>query len=322
MFKQAPEPWIDLSTGINPHSYPVFDVPATVLSRLPEPERLAELKRVAAQTYGAESADHIVASPGTQPVMAFAARFVRRGQCCIVGPTYSEHAECATLAGHQVETVARLSSVATADLAIVVNPNNPDGRHFTRVELLTVGEEISANGGLLVIDEAFMDVANADQSLAGRIGEKNIVVMRSFGKFFGLAGLRLGFAIAPPPIASALAAALGPWPISGPALEYGLQALRDSGWQNAMRRRLEAESNRLHSLLSSSDIEMVGGANLFQLVRHESAGDLFKHLGQSGIFVRRFAGRPTLLRFGLPGDESEWERLAETLDRWAKSKRR
>ncbi len=321
MFTKAPEPWIDLSTGINPHSYPVFDLPAKVLSRLPERERLAELRLAAAQAYGADSEESVVVSPGTQPIMAFTAGLVRPGCCRILGPTYGEHARCAALAGHEVKTVADLSSLETADLAIIVNPNNPDGRFFTRDELVSLCGKISARGGMLVIDEAFMDVASADHSLTGMIGGQNIVVMRSFGKFFGLAGLRLGFAIATPRIASVLAAALGPWPVAGPALEYGLRALRDVDWKIGMRKQLETDARRLRALLIAHDIGIIGGTGLFQLVHHGRANNLFEHLGGSGIFVRKFADRPTLLRFGLPGEECQWERLETALDSWSRGKR-
>lgn len=318
LFPLAPEPWIDLSTGINPHSYPVSELPAKTLSRLPEPGRLHQLKHAAAAYYGAQSPEFVVASPGTQPLMQLAAGLVEPGFARILGPTYSEHARCAALAGHRVEEVGELAELETADLTIVVNPNNPDGRLHQRADLLALAQILAKRDGLLVIDEAFMDVALDGHSLAGDLAD-NIVVLRSFGKFFGLAGVRLGFAVAPNAIAGHLAAALGPWPVSTPALEYGLRALKDTSWQAAMRRRLAADMFRLCNLLLARGLSEVGGTDLFRLVRHPNAADLFNHLGHAGILVRRFADWPDLLRFGLPCDDAQWDRLATAFESWAGS---
>lgn len=315
LFPLASEPWIDLSTGINPHSYPVSELPAKTLSRLPEPGRLRQLKHAAAVYYGAQSPEVVVASPGTQPLMQLVASLVEPGTARILGPTYSEHARCALLTGHRVEEVGELAELETADLAIVVNPNNPDGRLHRRADLWALAHILAKRGGLLVIDEAFMDVAPGGHSLAGDLAD-NIVVLRSFGKFFGLAGVRLGFAVAPNAIAGHLETALGPWPISAPALEYGLRALNDTSWQVAMRRRLAADMSRLRNFLMEGGLSEVGGTDLFRLVRHPDAADLFNHLGQAGILVRRFSDRPHLLRIGLPADSTQRDRLAATFENW------
>jgi cobalamin biosynthetic protein CobC len=168
--------------------------------------------------------------------------------------------------------------------------------------------------GLLVIDEAFMDVGPADASLGGEIARRNIVVLRSFGKFFGLAGLRLGFALAKPEIAARLAGALGPWAVSGPAVMIGQRALADIAWVNAMRERLEQEARRLDAALAGGRIEVVGGTSLFRLVRTSAADRLFHHLGRAGIWVRRFPEHQAWLRFGLPGTERAWDRLLTAVE--------
>jgi cobalamin biosynthetic protein CobC len=139
------------------------------------------------------------------------------------------------------------------------------------------------------------------------------VVLRSFGKFFGLAGVRLGFAVAAPDIARRLRAALGPWAVSGPALAIGAAALADAAWIAQTRARLAADAQRLDRLLAGAGLEVAGGTPLFRLVRTPAAAALFDRLGRAGIFVRRFAEQATWLRFGLPGTETEWERLAATL---------
>lgn len=318
LFPGAPLPWIDLSTGINPHSYPHPPVSATALSRLPEPADLARLQSAAAAAYGAAGADDIVAAPGTQILLPLVAGLARPGRAAVLSPTYAEHARAAALAGHAVEETRDLGALAAAELAIVVNPNNPDGRILRRAQLLDLARELGGRGGLLVVDEAFMEAGPGAESLAGDVGDAPVVVLRSFGKFYGLAGLRLGFAIAARPVAARLAAQLGPWAVSGPALEIGMRALADRDWQAAMCTRLQMESQRLDELIRDAGLSACGGTSLFRLSSHRQAAGLFQALGRQGILVRAFERDSALLRFGLPGSETAWARLAGALRLWSR----
>lgn len=316
-FPNAPKPWIDLSTGINPHAYPHSDVASTAFCRLPEPSALQSLKREAAALYGAPSAEHVAAAPGTQILLpllveaAFGGRVVPGAKAAILSPTYAEHARMARLAGFDLTETINFEDLFAADLAIVVNPNNPDGRLIERAELLRLAAHMAEKGGLLVVDEAFMDVVSTGQSVAGDIGP-GLAVLRSFGKFYGLAGLRLGFAVAPVADVRRIEARLGPWAISGPALQIAGQALADRNWQGDMRKTLLADVGRLDALLTGAALEIVGGTSLFRLVRHPNASALFEQLGEAGILVRPFAKRPQDLRFGLPAGEG-WARLTNLL---------
>lgn len=316
LFPHAPEPWVDLSTGINPHSYPLFDLPATALTRLPEPARAAELAGIAARAYGAPSPGNVVPAPGTQILLPIVYSLVQPGRAVVLGPTYAEHRRTAALAGHTASEVRDLAALADADIAIVVNPNNPDGRVVPRDDLLSLGHALRRRGGLLVVDEAFMDVGPQAESLCGDVGQGGIVVLRSFGKFFGLAGVRLGFVVASPDIARRLDGRFGPWSVSGPALEYGIRALGDASWQEAMRQRLAADTARLDDLLMGHGVRVDGGTSLFRHVTDDDAGGLFRALGEAGILVRNFADRPRALRFGIPGGEDGWQRLASALSAW------
>lgn len=317
LFPHAPEPWVDLSTGINPHSYPLFDLPATALTRLPEPARACELAAAAAQAYGAPSPSHVALAPGTQILLPRVFSLVKPGPALILGPTYAEHVRAAALAGHTAVEVRDFSALADANLAIVVNPNNPDGRVVARSDLLMLAETLHRRGGLLVVDEAFMDVGPRAESLCGDVGQGGIVVLRSFGKFFGLAGVRLGFAIASEEIAERLDGEFGPWSVSGPALEYGIRALGDLAWQDRMRERLVADAARLDRMLAAHGVTVDGGVSLFRHVAMPGAEHLFSSLGNRGILVRNFAGRPHELRFGLPGSEDDWQRLDAALSAWS-----
>ncbi|MBZ9820464.1 threonine-phosphate decarboxylase CobD [Mesorhizobium sp. CA4] len=317
LFPHAPQPFVDLSTGINPHSYPLFDLPATALSRLPEAGQLRELAEIAASAYGAPSAMHVAAAPGTQILLPRVASLVRPGKALVLGPTYAEHARAAAIAGHAVAEVSDFDALAEADLAVLVNPNNPDGRVIEKPRLLDLTARLRAKGGLLVVDEAFMDVGPIEQSLAGDLGAGGIVVLRSFGKFFGLAGVRLGFALADPLTAERLDAQLGPWAVAGPALEYGIRALSDAKWQADMRQRLARDAGRLDALLGRFDVPVAGGTSLFRYLSFVEASTLFSALGGRGVLVRHFAERPQVLRVGLPGSEAEWQRLEGALAAWA-----
>ncbi len=309
LFPDAPEPFIDLSTGINPFSYPVPDLPAGSFARLPEPAALARLEAAAAEAYGAPSPAHVVAAPGLQILLPMVAALAPPGRAAVLAPTFAEHARVAALAGHKVQEVSDAASLKGTDLAIVVNPNNPDGRLFRKETLLALADML----GLLIVDEAFMDVGPPGASLAGEVGRANVVVLRSFGKFFGLAGLRLGFALAAPDIAARLRASLGPWAVSGPAIAVGEIALADAPWIAATRARLETEAQQLDALLVDAGLDLVGGTSLFRLLRSAAASELFHRLGRAGICTRRFAERPDWLRFGLPRDETAWQRLETAL---------
>ena len=312
-FPDAPEPLIDLSTGINPDSYPLPQLPPELFARLPEEAALRRLASAAARAYGAASADQVVPAPGTQILLPLVAALVPPRRARILGPTYSEHLRVARLAGHSAEEVTEIDDLADADLAVVVNPNNPDGRIVGKASLLALADAQVRRGGLLVIDEVFMDVAPPDLSLGGEVGRGHLVVLRSFGKFFGLAGLRLGFALASPPTAARLAASLGPWAVAGPALAIGEAALADVAWARATRHALDAAARRLDALLAGAGLEVVGGTSLFRLVRTPAAGELFHHLGRAGIVVRRFTEQPLWLRFGLPHGEDAWRRVRTAL---------
>jgi cobalamin biosynthetic protein CobC len=313
LFPGAPEPFLDLSAGINPHPYPFAQVSPGMFAKLPQPAALRDLVAAAAEAYGAPSSAHVVAGPGSQILAAQTAFLLARGRAAVLAPTYAEHGRVAELAGHNVVEVAEIGQLADARIAIVVNPNNPDGRILAKEALLALADRLRRRGGLLLVDEAFMEVGPEGASLCDRVDAGNIVVLRSFGKFYGLAGLRLSFAVAAPNIAARIAAALGPWPVSSAALAIGAAALADAHWQQRTRLALAGAALRLDTHLAKAGLEILGGTSLFRLVRTKDAARLFQSLGEAGIMVRRFAEHPAWLRFGLPGGEDEWQRLERAL---------
>jgi cobalamin biosynthetic protein CobC len=313
LFPRAPEPWIDLSTGINPIAYPVPPLPASLFERLPSPSDHRDLEEAAAGAYGAPDAAMAVAAPGTQVLISLIPHLRPRSRVAVLGPTYAEHAHAWRKAGHDVAEVSSPDGLHGADVVVVVNPNNPDGRLLKREALLRLAEELRPQGGWLIVDEAFADF-DAGESLVPVL-PANALVLRSFGKTYGLAGLRIGFALAPEPIATRLSSALGPWAVSGPAIETGRKALRDQEWLEAARADRTADAHRLDALLSSVSDATPRGTILYRLLESSWADELFRALGEHGIWVRRFQYSPHLLRFGLPRDEAEWQRLETVLSR-------
>ncbi|MEM7423963.1 MAG: aminotransferase class I/II-fold pyridoxal phosphate-dependent enzyme, partial [Pseudomonadota bacterium] len=262
----------------------------------------------------------IVAAPGTQLLLPMTAALAKKGQAVILSPTYAEHRRAAAIAGHVPVETSEIADLDTADLAIVVNPNNPDGRVIGRTELLDLATRLEARDGMLVVDEAFMDVCARDESLVGHTDERRLVVLRSFGKFYGLAGIRLGFAVAPQHLAATLRDRLGPWAVSGPALDIGFAALSDAPWRHSMRRQLAEEATQLDALLADFGLPTTGGTSLFRLVRTSDAQAVFRTLGKAGIFVRAFERDRQLLRFGIPGREEDFARLHVALDGWRRDR--
>lgn len=300
--------WLDLSTGINPVPYPVANLDPASLTRLPDRAAEAALVEAARTAYGVHADARVVAAPGTQLLIQLLPRLTPPGRVAVLGPTYNEHAACWRAAGHDVaETPLAEAPPGDCGTIIVVNPNNPDGHRHDPARLWAWLEA----GRTVVVDEAFAD-ADPTLSIAGSCGRPGLVVLRSFGKFFGLAGLRLGFALTDADRGRALVAALGPWGVGGPALEIGTRALADADWIAGTRRRLAADAARLDAVMAPAVNHCLGGTALFRLY-DTGERDLYDHLAQEGILGRAFIDRPGLLRLGLPADDTGFRRLAASL---------
>ncbi|WP_332461092.1 threonine-phosphate decarboxylase CobD [Acuticoccus mangrovi] len=293
---------LDLSTGINPHAYPAT-VPLDAMTGLPQSEMLAGCLAAAREAYRVPASAAIAAAPGTQAILQWLPRLFSARRVAVVGPTYGEHAATWRRCAEVVE-VPDLAAAEGADVAVVVTPNNPDGRRTPAAEIAAFA---AATGARVIVDEAFGDLDPA-ATAAGRPGT---LVLKSFGKFYGLAGLRLGFAIGDAADIATLADALGPWAVSGPALAVGRAALADAAWAAAMRRRLAEERIALDGALAAAGLAVVGGTDLFRLVETDQAAAWHHRLAERGIWTRRFTEAPDRLRFGLPG--AALPRLAQSL---------
>jgi len=299
--------WLDLSTGINPDGWPVPTLPAEAWARMPEDAD--GLVEAACGYYGAR---HALPVAGSQAAIQALPRLRLPGRVGVVAPGYAEHAQAWRATGHAVVPVDPAGEPPDdLDALVLIHPNNPTGQVYAMDTLLGWHDHLAARGGWLVVDEAFMDSTPA-ASLAGHSHRPGLVVLRSLGKFFGLAGARVGFVLAGPDLLDRLGDLLGPWPLSGPARQVARLALLDADWQASARPHLSAAGARLAAMLADHGLIPDGGTALFQWVITPQAADIHAGLARRGILVRRFDD-PASLRFGLPGGEAGWQRLDQAL---------
>ncbi|MBK3455463.1 MULTISPECIES: threonine-phosphate decarboxylase CobD [Pseudomonas] len=308
----AQEDWLDLSSGLAPWPWPIPPIPLRAWARLPETDD--GLEQAACDYYGAAQ---VLPVPGSQAAIQLLPRLRRAGKVGVLSPCYAEHAEAWRRTGYIVREVLEQEVdffLDSLDVLVVVNPNNPTGLSLTPQRLLDWHARLAERGGWLVVDEAFMD-NTPHLSLASQANQVGLIVLRSFGKFFGLAGVRLGFVLAERKLLKLLAEQVGPWAVSGPARELGQVCLRDSAGHTYQRQRCEDASQRLFRLLEQYGLRPQGGCALFQWLISDHAEQLHEFMAQRGILLRLFV-HDSSLRFGLPGTDADWLRLEQALTAW------
>lgn len=306
----APQPWLDLSTGINPIPYPAPRASAEARARLPDPVEIRALEAAAAAAFGVDDPARVAATPGSEAALRLLPSILDGEGVSLLSPTYASHAQ-AWRQRHPSEAANLESAEPGAAILVLARPNNPDGAIARRDALLS---EV-ARRRWVVLDEAFVE-AQPQISLApvaGAGAQSGLVVLRSFGKFYGLAGLRLGFVVAAPAVAAAVRGLFGDWPVCAEAIAAGLSAYPDTAWASAARARLARDAARLDRLLVAAGLRVIGGASLFRLAEAEDAPARFERLARAGVLARPFADQPRRLRFGLPGSDADFDRLAAAL---------
>jgi cobalamin biosynthesis protein CobC len=307
--------WLDLSTGINPNPWPVPPIPDALWHRLPEDDD--ELPDIARRWAGAPPASGCVPVPGSQAAIQALPHLRGRSRVGVPMPGYREHAYRWQLAGHEVVPLAPDDiehALPTLDVLVVIQPNNPTGMLWPVETLLRWHQVLAARGGWLVVDEAFMAPLAHDTSLAPMTGHDGLIVLRSLGKFFGLAGLRAGLLYGPPSLCEAFSRWLGPWAMNGPALAILKAALCDMPWQETMQYQLQQQVMRLRTVLQTHGLPVAGHTLLSCYCPHEDAGKVAGQLARHAVLVRVFGPDEggAALRFGLPS-APRWDRLIEAL---------
>lgn len=298
-FGGAPGDWLDLSTGINPNAWAPEDDVAPDWRALPDPRELARLERIAAAYFGADPA-LCAAVPGSEAGLRALGRLL--GLPGLHLPlSYGTYAQ------------AFPPTSGAPSVLVVGNPNNPDGAIMPREALLAALARQERSGGWLVVDEAFAD-CTPEWSIAGEVAEgRRLIVTRSFGKFFGLAGVRLGFVLAPTKLLAELRQLQGEWPVCAAALSFGTAAYGDAPWIARTRAAVALAATHLNDVLTRHALAPRGGCPLFRLAETDAAHDLFAALARRHILTRPFADHPKLLRFGLPADARALDRLDAAL---------
>ncbi len=290
--------WLDLSTGINPCAYPLPPLPAEAWTALPDIAATTALTDAARRFWQVPPGAAVLAAPGASALIARLPMLAAPGRVAIPSPTYNEHARAFSAIGWDVV------QEGTVAARVVVNPNNPDGRIWSPAQ--AVGG--LAPDGLCVIDESFADTC-PDATLMAQADAPGTIILKSFGKFWGLAGLRLGFAIGDPALVARLSGMLGPWPVSGPSLRVGTAALGDADWTATTRRRLASDAQRLDAMMAAQGARPLGGTDLFRLFDTDDAAAWQDRLATRHIWTRVFPYNSRWLRLGLPGTDDAWARL-------------
>ncbi|PIB94644.1 threonine-phosphate decarboxylase [Caulobacter sp. FWC2] len=309
-FPDAPRPWLDLSTGINPEPWSGQRAPADALRRLPDPLELAELEAVAARAFGVADAGRVVATSGAEAALRLLPGLIGGGRVALLAPIYGGHVE--TWAGSTPDLIMSVADLRAlgADVLVLVNPNNPDGRRIERMTLAALAQERSDAGRWTVVDESFGEVA-PELSVAD-LEIDRLVTLRSFGKFYGLPGVRLGFLIGNKMFTGEFRALLGDWPVGADALAMGLAAYADDAWKARTRMWLATQAGAVDAVLAEAGLKFLGGCDLFRWVEAPDARGLFTQLCARGVLTRPFADRPDRLRIGLPSC-NEFNRLKHAL---------
>lgn len=305
---------LDLSTTGNPDGWLVPPLPPAAWHCLPAGDD--GLEAAAAEYYGTANLLPVAgALAGTRLPPAMLPRAV----VACIGPLASPHLDAWTQVGNRPRllknaTLPRALAAATP-YVLLASPNDPTADRQPHAVAVDAAQQLKKRGGWLIVDESHIDATPEDSltPLAGTIEAPNLIVLRSFDHFFGLAGLRVGFVFAAPDLLDKMVTATGPWTVAGPSRAAARLALLDTDWQAAMRTRLLAAGQRLHQLLAP--FGEVKSTALFATLNTPLAAGLFAHLAAHDILVHRVE-QASLLRLGLPGSEADWQRLEAALAAW------
>lgn len=305
--------WMDLSTGVNPNGYAIERLPQSCFEKLPDSQELTALAEAARRAYQVPDKQGLIAAPGSEFLIQALPQTRNLSKVAILGPTFSSHEAGWRRYGHQVRLISQLDEIDDETVVVIVNPNNPDGRVLKPGQIKKLAGELLKRGGLLVIDEAFVDVM-PEVSFVPKEPLENLVILRSIGKFFGLAGVRLGFAVGPNRLLDPLRESLGAWAVSGPAIAIGTEVLNDRDWQEQTRSVLRLQASQHRDVYEGYGVKIVGGTPLFQLIEVDDARKVHHELAKRAIWTRLFDYNTNWLRVGLCKTQTDLRQFADRLE--------
>jgi cobalamin biosynthesis protein CobC len=304
--------WLDLSTGINPVSTPLPKLSSHVWQALPDDDNMQSCLDAARYFYDIPANAPLIAAPGVQAIIQLLPHLRPGRKAAILGPTYGEYAHVFQTLGGGCRIISSIDDLQDEAFVIAVNPNNPDGRVLLGNMLTKLAETLATKSALLIVDEAFCDLT-PELSVAKHAGMRGLLVLKSFGKFFGLAGVRLGFAAGHVDDIAILERLLGPWAVSGPALAIGTACLSDTDLRSKIISQIQRNSSAQCTLITKTGLNLMADTGLFHLIEHSGVKDIYERLAHQRILTRIFTDQPKWLRLGLCKNASERARLASAL---------
>ncbi|MEP2979564.1 MAG: threonine-phosphate decarboxylase CobD [Lentilitoribacter sp.] len=301
--------WIDISTGISPFIAPIPDLDLSSWHRLPERAVVSELAEIAKKYYA--SKQNCLVTSGSQFLINHLPDLLQ-GDVGIVGPTYGEYAGAFARNNRSYTALSSIDDIGDVRSLVLANPNNPDGRLYSQDELCVLAKVLKQRDGYLVVDEAFCDVCEKASMLMTDPIE-NLIVLKSFGKFFGLAGARIGFVFAHNEVLSRIKYLQGPWSVSGPSISVARHVLTRDGIHCELLKKISSRHGQFIQMLGRTGLKIAGGTKLFTLIEHESAANLHEHLLVEKILTRKFDYNASWLRLGLTCNEEEDLRLQQAI---------
>lgn len=305
--------WMDLSTGVNPNGYAIERLPQSSFEKLPDAQDMTALAEAARRAYNVPDAQGLIAAPGSEFLIQALPQTRRLSKVAILWPTFSSHEAAWRRYGHQVRMISDLDELQDETVVVIVNPNNPDGRVIKPGQLKKLAAQLSVNGGLLIVDEAFVDVM-PEMSFIPKNDLENVVILRSIGKFFGLAGVRLGFAVGANRLLDPLRESLGAWAVSGPAIAIGTKILSDTDWQEQARSVLRLQGQQHEEVYKKYGVKLVGGVPLFHLLEFDDARTIHHELAKRAVWTRIFDYNNKWLRVGLCKTQVDLRQFADRLE--------
>ncbi len=327
----ASGPFVDLTLDANEGMAPenvlenvLTGISAEDLRRYPD---TGELERALADTYCIDAERVVVTNGGDDAIERACGAVLEPGREAVLHhPTFEMIERGVRLAGGEVrsiewiegafpvrECVAAISPATS--LVAIVSPNNPTGSVISFDGMMEVVRAAARVGALVLADFAYIEFANEDPTRS-LLDEPNVIVVRTFSKAMGLAGARVGYALASSEVAHWLRTVGGPYPVSSISATIALASLRSAGEQRAFVNNVRSEREELSSLLRTFGYTVLDSQANFVTARFADARFVWNSLASLGIGVRAFASRPELdgfLRITLPGDEAAFDRLVRAL---------
>jgi threonine-phosphate decarboxylase len=279
-----PASMLDFSASINPlgmapGAVQVVQASLELATHYPDPD-CYELKQALGRFHGIDPECVCIGNGSTELIFLLPKTLALR-RALIPGPTFSEYAAAMRAVGGEVSMLLappeeefriRLSQVAAAlqrslDCVWLCNPNNPTGQLWTKAQVLELWKKARRVGASLIVDEAFIDYCEADSVVSEATSRAGLLVLRSFTKFYGMPGLRVGYLVAEPTVIRRIEAMRLPWSVNNLAQVAAIASLNETSYAVRSRQLIIEERPRLAAALAGQGWVPCPSSANFLLVR-------------------------------------------------------